>query len=142
MKGLLTLAALAFLVVPGCGDDTTVAAVDMAIGMDLAAPPAGDMAKIATCQGIVSCIEGCQGNATCSLACQQNASNTALQYWVPFAGCVYFSCAPVDGGTGMCKLPPGSDPSPTCGACLGAAFVSAMNAGGACHSEFSNCASH
>jgi hypothetical protein len=143
MKGLLTLAVLAFLVVPGCGDDTTVAAVDMAIGMDLATPPApGDMAKIATCQGVLSCIAGCQGNAQCTLACQQNASTAAQQNFVPFAVCLYASCSTLDGGTGMCQLPLGSDSSQTCGQCLGTKFVGAVNAGASCHSEYANCASH
>lgn len=140
MRTFLAAAAVLLLIAPGCGDDTTQA-TDMAMSADLAAP-GGDMAKIATCQAVLNCIVGCQGNAQCSLACQANASTTAQQYFVPLGICLYGTCSTVDGGTGMCQLPLGSDTSQTCGQCLGGAFLNSKTLGKPCHTEYADCAAH
>ena len=141
MRTLFAVAALVLLVAPGCGDDTTMQSTDMAMSLDMTAPT-GDMAKIATCQGIISCIAGCSGNAQCSLNCQVNASASAEQYFQPFAVCLYGNCSTADGGTGDCPLPPTTNPSQACGQCLGSGFVSATMAGKPCHTEYANCAAH
>lgn len=144
MKPVLALASLSLLIAAGfgCGDDTTTpTTMDMAMSADLTAN-AGDMAKIQTCAAVLSCIGGCSGNAQCSVACQTNQSAAAAQYWTPFAGCVYLSCAQVDGGSGMCPYPPTTNPDAACQQCLGAAFVGSMQTGGACNAQYSACASH
>jgi hypothetical protein len=136
---LLAFTALILVVAPGCGNDSTTPAADLAMTpADMAV--AIDMAKFQTCSAALSCVVGCSTNVACATACQANTSATANQYLLPFELCLFATCGPGDGGMNKCMM--AGDMSAMCLQCVGNAFVGASNAGGACHSEYAACVMH
>jgi hypothetical protein len=140
MRTLLALASLTVLIGAGfgCGDDTTsVATMDMAVVHDISATPV-DMQTL-TCAQVLSCEQNCAGSATCAQACAAEANTNAKALLGAFVLCLYGACNPDAGNTnGSCTAP--GDTSAGCLACINATGQSAA-IGGACHTEFMNCAS-
>jgi len=143
MRTLLALASLTLLIGAGfgCGDDTTTATMDLAVGADMTAA-ATDMSKL-SCAQILSCAQACGANLSCATACVTNGSTAAQQKFGAFSACVIGECGPADGGTGshhgQCPIPP--DNSTTCQMCLSSVGQGAA-LGGPCNAEFMDCANN
>lgn len=138
MRTLLALASLTLLIGAGfgCGDDTTTATMDMAVGADMSATP-HDMQTL-TCAQILSCEQGCAGNATCAGACVSEGNTNAKGLIGAFVVCLYGACNPDAGNTnGSCTG--AGDTSAGCLNCLNATGQGAA-VSGPCHTEFANCA--
>jgi len=138
MRTLLAVASIALLVGAGfgCGDDTTTTPVaDMTAVADMTIPH--DMQQL-TCAQILSCEQGCSGNASCAAACAAEGNSTAKQLIGTFVVCLLGACNPDAGNTnGSCSGP--TDTSAGCLNCLNQTGIGAAT-GGACHTEFANCA--
>ena len=138
MRTLLALASLTLLIGAGfgCGDDTTTVTMDMAVGADMSATP-HDMQTL-TCAQILSCEQSCGTNASCAAACAAEGNTAAKGLIGAFVVCLYGACNPDAGNTnGMCTGV--GDSSQSCLGCLNATGQGAA-LGGACHTEFMNCA--
>src|SRR3954471_20750982 len=138
MRTVLALASLTVLIGAGfgCGDDTTTMSVaDMAMSVDMTIPH--DMQTL-TCAQILSCEQGCAGSATCAAACAAEGSTNAKGLIGAFVLCLYGACNPDAGNTnGICTG--AGDTSNSCLNCLNQTGQGAA-LGGACHTEFANCA--
>lgn len=136
MRSLLAVAALALIVAPGCGDDTSNA-VDMTAVADMSMPV--DMAQITTCAGALQCVANCGMNTACQTDCLNRTSTQAGATLLALNDCLIMQCTMTDGGTPACAS--ATDKSTTCQMCEKAAAQAAAG-GGACSAELANCFSH
>jgi len=136
MKRLFVLVAA--LALAGCGDDSSAPmATDMAVVADLSV--SADLMTL-TCANVLSCVVGCGQNLVCQNGCRQSGSTAAKGLFDAYGACLVLTCSPVDGGVQSCTSP--TDNSSTCRTCLANAGVQSMTTGGACHTEYSACASN
>ena len=138
MRTLLAVASVALLVGAGfgCGDDTTTTSVaDMTAVADMTIPH--DMTTL-TCAQVLACERNCT-DAACQAACVTEANSTAKGLILTFVGCLYGACNP-DAGNANGSCNGTADQSQSCLACINATGQGAA-LGGACHTEFANCAS-